>query len=142
MGWNTKEPKRPLARSELMSRVRGKNSVAEVSLRSALHAKGLRFRLHRRIEGIAVDIVILGSKVAFVDGCFWHGCPTHATFPKTNQAYWLPKLAENQERDRRQTARLEMAGWMVIRIWEHECQPPNPAAVNRIAKVGSVQHSV
>ncbi len=59
----------------------------------------------------------------------------HATFPKTNQAYWLPKLAENQERDRRQTGRLKVAGWKVFRVWEHECLPPSANAVSRIAKV-------
>lgn len=126
---------RPLTRSERMSRVRGKHSSAERALRSALHARGLRFRLHRRIEGIAVDIVFPGSGVAvFVDGCFWHSCPKHATFPKTNQSYWQPKLAENRERDRRQTARLRAAGWIVIRVWEHQCLPPADRTVKRIVR--------
>jgi G:T-mismatch repair DNA endonuclease (very short patch repair protein) len=70
-----------------------------------------------RIERIAVDIVFLGPKVAvLVDGCFWHGCPTHATHPKSNTAYWLPKLEENKQRDRRQTGLLEQAGWTVVRV--------------------------
>lgn len=126
----------PLTRSEIMSRVRAKDSAAERSIRSALHAVGLRFRIHRRIEGIAVDIVFPGQRVAvFVDGCFWHGCPRHATLPKTNQDYWLPKLAENAARDRRQTALLGAAGWRVFRVWEHECLPPSASAVNRIAGV-------
>jgi len=124
---------RPLTRSESMSRVRGKNSSAERALRSGLHARGLRFRLHRRVEDIVVDIVFPRPRVAvFVDGCFWHGCPKHATFPKTNQEYWLPKLAENRERDRRQTARLRGAGWRVVRVWEHECLPPADRIVQRI----------
>lgn len=127
---------RPLTRSELMCRVRGKHSSAELALRSALHAEGLRFRLHRRVEGIAVDIVFPGSLVVvFVDGCFWHGCPKHATFPKTNQKYWLPKLAENRERDRRQTAKIRAAGWRVFRVWEHDCQPVADIAVKRIVQV-------
>jgi DNA mismatch endonuclease (patch repair protein) len=89
--------------------------------------------LHRRIEGIAVDIVFPGPRVAvFVDGCFWHSCPKHATFPKTNQGYWLPKLAENRERDRRQTTRLRAAGWTVLRVWEHQCLPPTARVVERI----------
>jgi DNA mismatch endonuclease, patch repair protein len=125
----------PLTRSEIMKRVKQKNSGAEVALRSALHGEGLRFRLHRRIEGIAVDIVLPGAKVAvLVDGCFWHGCPAHATYPKTNTSYWLPKLEENKERDRRQTARLEQAGWTVIRVWEHDCRPVNRRVVARIAR--------
>lgn len=118
-----------------MSRVKNKDSVAECTLRSVLHAKGLRFRLHRRIEGISVDIVFPSPKVAvFVDGCFWHGCPKHATFPKSNKGYWLPKLAENKERDKRQTRRLREVGWKVIRVWEHDCLPPAPRVVSRIAE--------
>lgn len=124
----------PLNRSEIMSRVKGKDSLAERTLRSALHAEGLRFRLHQRIEGVTVDIVFPGPKVGiFVDGCFWHGCPEHATFPKSNEEYWLPKLADNKERDSRQSDRLRSAGWNVIRIWEHECSPPSPEVVDRIA---------
>lgn len=124
---------RPLTRSEHMARVHGKGSSAERSLRSALHGRGLRFRLHRRIEGISVDIVFPPPRVAvFVDGCFWHGCPEHATFPKTNREYWLPKLAENRERDWRQTARLRAAGWKVFRVWEHECLPLHSGVVERI----------
>jgi len=126
--------KRPLSRSEIMARVKNKNSSAERQLRSALHAEGLRFRLHRRIKGISVDIVFPGPKlVVFVDGCFWHSCPKHATTPKTNQEYWLPKLAENRNRDRAQTAKLRKAGWRVIRVWEHECKPPSVNTVSRIA---------
>ncbi len=128
------DAREPLTRSEIMKRVKQKNSGAEVALRSALHAEGLRFRLQRRIEGVAVDIVFSGPQVAvLVDGCFWHGCPTHATYPKTNTSYWLPKLEENKERDRRQTARLEQAGWTVIRVWEHDCRPVNRRVVARIA---------
>lgn len=132
---NGVSPARPLTRSEHMRRVRGKDSAAERSLRSALHAERLRFCLHRRIEGIAADIVFHGPMVAvFVDGCFWHGCPEHATLPKTNQDYWLPKLAENRARDARQTARLHAAGWTVFRVWEHECLPPVARVVERIVE--------
>ncbi len=126
--------KRPLTRSEIMSRVKSKDSGAERSLRSALHAEGLRFRIHRRVEGVAVDIVFVQACVAvFVDGCFWHGCPKHATFPKSNQDYWLPKLEENRDRDRRQSSKLRRAGWRVIRVWEHDCLPPARRTVKRIA---------
>lgn len=133
MGRRTKETRQPLTRSELMSRVRGKDSAAELALRSALHRRGLRFRLHRRIEGIVVDIVFPASKVAvFIDGCFWHGCPTHATLPKSNREYWLPKLAENKVRDKRQSVRLRKAGWSVARVWEHDCFPPVARVVDHV----------
>jgi DNA mismatch endonuclease, patch repair protein len=124
---------RPLTRSEIMSRVKNKDSSAEKALRSALHAEGLRFRLHRKIERATCDIVFPGPMVAvFVDGCFWHGCPKHATYPKTNEEYWLPKLAENKTRDKRQSNRLRRAGWTVIRVWEHDCLPPAKRVVTRI----------
>lgn len=124
----------PMTRSEIMRRVGCKNSAAERALRSALHAAGSRFRLHRRVEGVVADIVFPGARVlVFVDGCFWHGCPRHATFPKTNKDYWLPKLAENKDRDRRQSARLRKLGWKVFRVWEHDCLPPRTAIVAKIA---------
>lgn len=130
----------PLTRSEIMKRVKNKDSDAELALRSALHAEGLRFRVHRRVEGVTVDIVFPGPKVAvFVDGCFWHGCPEHATFPKSNQDYWLPKLAENKKRDERQSNRLRESGWDVIRVWEHE---DPKLATEKIARIVRSRYQV
>lgn len=84
---------------------------------------------------MTVDIVFPRQKIGvFVDGCFWHGCPDHATFPRSNTDYWLPKLTENKERDNRQTDRLRAAGWVVFRVWEHDCRPPSRDAVASIAK--------
>ncbi len=135
---NTRKTEMPLTRSEIMKRVKQKDTAAELALRSALHGLGVRFRLHRRIEGVVVDVVFPPAKVAvFFDGCFWHGCPLHATFPKSNQSYWLPKLAENKERDKRQTEKLRTAGWTVIRLWEHECLLITQKMARRIAQVVS-----
>jgi DNA mismatch endonuclease, patch repair protein len=64
--------------------------------------------------------------VVMVDGCFWHGCPTHGTAPKNNSDWWREKLARNVERDRQTDAVLAQRGWNVVRIWEHE--QPVPAA--------------
>ncbi len=126
---------RSLTRSEIMGRVKGKNSGAEMILRSALHARGLRFRLHRRIEGVSVDILFPGPKVAvFVDGCFWHCCPVHGTTPKTNSDYWIPKLKENRRRDERQSGILTRAGWKVIRVWEHDCKQLSEEKVEEIVE--------
>lgn len=123
-----------MTRSEIMKRVKGKDSASECALRSALHATGLRFRLHRRVEGVIADIAFPKPRVlVFVDGCFWHGCPRHATHPKTNKEYWLPKLAENKKRDKRQSARLRRRGWKVFRVWEHDCLPPRKDTITRIA---------
>lgn len=111
-----------LTRSEMMQRVKSKDTSPEKSLRSALHRAGLRFRLHRKAEKASIDICFPKAKVAvFVDGCFWHCCPEHFRMPKTNLGYWGPKLARNVERDGEQTKRLVEAGWTVIRVWEHEC---------------------
>lgn len=67
------------------------------------------------------DIAFPTRRVAvFVDGCFWHGCPEHATAPKKNADWWSVKLAANVARDRDTDARLRASGWTVVRIWEHE----------------------
>lgn len=107
-----------------MARVRQKGTNAELSLRKALHAKGLRYRLQvplltkpRRVA----DIVLTSARVAiFVDGCFWHGCPEHASWPKSNANFWREKIETNRTRDADTALRLESLGWRVIRIWAHE----------------------
>ena len=102
-----------------------RDTKPEVALRSALHAAGLRFRKDYRLDLDGVrfrpDVVFTRAKVAvFVDGCFWHSCPTHGTRPTRNADYWLPKLERNVERDREQNAALAAHGWRSLRIWEHE----------------------
>lgn len=107
-----------------MSKTRQRDNAREVSLRSALHRRGLRFRLHRRIiDGSkrTVDVVFPRARLAvFLDGCFWHGCPLHASWPKTNADWWRAKIETNRQRDRDTDERLTATGWTVIRIWEHE----------------------
>ncbi|MDQ3756917.1 MAG: very short patch repair endonuclease [Actinomycetota bacterium] len=107
-----------------MSRQRSRDTDPERALRSRLHRMGLRFRLHRRpVPGVRrqADVVFPGARVAvFVDGCFWHRCPQHATFPKNNGAWWDTKLAANAARDADTDLRLAEAGWLVVRVWEHE----------------------
>ena len=66
------------------------------------------------------DSVFTARKVAvFVDGCFWHACPEHGSKPRANEWYWGPKLIKNVERDRVNDAALILAGWTVVRLWEH-----------------------
>ena len=66
------------------------------------------------------DLVFPRPRVAvYVDGCFWHSCPQHATVPKTNTDWWLAKLEANRLRDRNTDAEMAEAGWRVIRVWEH-----------------------
>jgi DNA mismatch endonuclease (patch repair protein) len=97
----------------------------EQRLRSALHARGLRFRKDRLLrlggEKARPDVVFTRARLAvFVDGCFWHGCPQHYVPSKSSRRYWSSKIERNRERDQRQTAALESFGWTVVRIWEHE----------------------
>jgi DNA mismatch endonuclease (patch repair protein) len=107
-----------------MSRQKSRNTQVELALRKALHAAGMRYRVHRRpVKGVRreADIVFTAVKVAvFVDGCFWHGCPEHATWPKTNAEFWRAKIEGNRRRDLDTDARLAEAGWLAVRVWEHE----------------------
>ena len=112
------------ATSARMSAQRRRDTKPEIALRRELHRRGLRYFVDRApIKGVRrrADLVFPRRKVAvFVDGCFWHSCPQHATFPKNNAQWWTDKLAANVVRDRDTDARLAEQGWTVIRIWEHE----------------------
>ncbi|WP_406008713.1 very short patch repair endonuclease [Streptomyces sp. NBC_00637] len=107
-----------------MSRQKSRNTDVEMALRRALHAAGLRYRVHRRpLSKVRreADILFGPVKVAvFVDGCFWHGCPEHATWPKSNAEFWRTKIEGNRLRDRNTDDLLAAAGWLAVRVWEHE----------------------
>ncbi|GJF20588.1 very short patch repair endonuclease [Streptomyces sp. HO565] len=107
-----------------MSKQKSRDTEVELALRRALHAAGLRYRVHRRpLRGVRreADVLFGPAKVAvFVDGCFWHGCPTHATWPKSNADFWRTKIEGNRRRDRDTDERLASAGWLAVRVWEHE----------------------
>jgi DNA mismatch endonuclease (patch repair protein) len=97
----------------------------ERQLRSALHNRGLRFRKDKRIRAgdrwVRPDIIFGPTRVAvFVDGCFWHRCPAHATDPQANAAFWQDKFDRNVRRDEADNLALRQAGWVVVRVWEHE----------------------
>ena len=97
----------------------------ELALRHALHRLGYRYRKDHRLDldggrRVRPDIAFTARKVAvFVDGCFWHACPEHGSKPRANEWYWSPKLTKNVERDRINDAALILAGWTVVRLWEH-----------------------
>jgi DNA mismatch endonuclease (patch repair protein) len=102
----------------------------ELALRRELHRRGLRYFVHRRpVPGLRrqADVLFPGARVAiFVDSCWWHGCPEHVTWPRANTDWWRAKIGKNRERDADTNARLVEAGWLPIRIWEHE--EPSKAA--------------
>ena len=112
------------AKSQQMRNIRNRDTTPEMAVRRELHSRGLRYRVHMPMSGIAKtrpDIVFTRVKVAvFIDGCFWHCCPDHGTLPKTNPDWWRRKLTKNVTRDRSTEQALRKAGWKVIRIWEHE----------------------
>ena len=112
------------ARSRNMAAIHRTDTRPELLLRSALHARGLRFRKDYAVRAggriVRPDVAFTRYRVAvFLDGCFWHGCPEHGRPPKSNNSYWLPKLAKNARRDAEQTQILQDLGWIVIRVWEH-----------------------
>jgi DNA mismatch endonuclease, patch repair protein len=126
----------PERRSEIMRRIRGKNTGPELAVRRFLHRAGLRFRLHRAGLPGTPDIVFSASRVCvFVHGCFWHGCPKCGSgrrAVKSNAEYWAAKLAGNKARDRRNEAALKAAGWRVFAVWE--CETRDERMLSRLAK--------
>lgn len=110
-------------RSQIMSRVSGKNTKPELVVRSLLHNMGYRFRLHRKDLPGKPDITLSRyKKVIFVHGCFWHGhtdCP-RSKRPTTNKIFWREKLDKNKERDKKSVRNLKELGWKVLVIWTCE----------------------
>lgn len=108
-------------RSEIMGRVRGGgNTATELRLIAIFRANKISGWRRRHLLTGKPDFVFPREKlVVFVDGCFWHGCPTHATWPKNNAEFWRAKILGNQRRDRAVNRLLKKAGWRVLRIWEH-----------------------
>ena len=113
----------PEQRSWNMSRIRSKDTAAEVKVRKYLFSRGFRYRKNvAKLPG-KPDIVLPKYKtVIFVHGCFWHrheGCKRMTT-PKTRQEYWLPKFERNVMNDKKHADELTVKGWKVIVIWECE----------------------
>jgi len=134
--------RQPFASSEAirqrMSAQRREGTAPEIALRRALHANGLRYRVHRApLPALRrkADIVFGPARLAvFVDGCFWHGCPDHGRRRhNVNGWYWPAKIARNQDRDHDTDEALAAAGWWVVRVWEHELTGPD--VDNAVARV-------
>ena len=113
----------PEARARMQSN-KSRDTKPELALRSAVHARGLRYRVSAKpLAGVrrTADLVFPRAKVAvFLDGCFWHGCPEHHTVASANAKFWADKVEGNRKRDRDTDDRLAGAGWISVRIWEHE----------------------
>jgi putative hydrolase of the HAD superfamily len=134
------QPSSP-GRSANMRANRRTDTKPEMALRRALYQMGYRYRKDYRLDldggkRVRPDIAFTARKVAvFVDGCFWHACPEHGSKPRVNEFYWAPKLLRNVERDRAADAALTIAGWRVVRLWEHVALEDAVAAV--VAALGA-----
>lgn len=121
-----------------MQRQGRRDTKPELALRSELHRLGLRYYVDRSVlPGLRrrADVVFTNAHVAvFIDGCFWHGCPQHATAPKANAAWWAEKLQANVTRDRDTDRRLQAAGWVVVRIWEHEAAASAAELIRKLVR--------
>ena len=119
--------RQPLTRSEMMARIRSKDTKPETLVRSALHRMGTRFRNHADDLPGKPDLVNRRGRWAiFVHGCYWHsheGCPL-ASKPRSNQPYWTAKLSSNAARDRARYRSLQDLGYRVFVIWECETRDP------------------
>ncbi|WP_454709141.1 very short patch repair endonuclease [Delftia acidovorans] len=120
----------PAKRSQMMSGIKGKNSLPEMLVRRALFAMGHRFRLHRRDLPGTPDIALPSRRIAiFVHGCFWHAhqrCK-YAKTPLTRTEFWTAKLQGNIDRDRRVAGKLSEMGWRVLHVWECSTRDPTAA---------------
>jgi DNA mismatch endonuclease (patch repair protein) len=118
-----------------MQATRRRDTAPELALRRELYHRGLRYRVDLALPELPrrrMDIVFTRARlVVLVDGCFWHGCPEHGTTARANAAFWAAKITANKARDVDTDRRLEMAGWTVLRVWEHE---PAEAAADRIVE--------
>lgn len=125
-------------RSDVMSRIRSRNTKPELAVRSMLHRIGFRFRLHRRNLPGCPDIVLPKYRaVIFVHGCFWHlhkGCK-NCTIPKTQRKRWKTKLEGNVKRDKLNLMKLKELGWRTITLWECEVEKDNNGVKQKILKI-------
>ncbi|MFC3418565.1 very short patch repair endonuclease [Salinicoccus hispanicus] len=125
----------PEQRKRTMSRIRAQSKL-ENRITKALWAEGYRFRKNvRKLRGTP-DIAIQKYKVViFIDSCFWHVCPEHGNWPKSNQEFWNQKLARNMERDRSVDAHhYHDREWHIMRLWEHEFKNDFERSIKKIAE--------
>jgi DNA mismatch endonuclease (patch repair protein) len=126
----------PAKRSEVMSRIRARNTGPERALKAALRRVGMSYRTYPRLPG-RPDVVLPSVRVAvFVHGDFWHGCPRHFKAPVTRRAFWAAKLKQNRSRDARVIRELRGAGWRVLVVWECRIEEDLAGVVRRIERWG------
>lgn len=107
-------------RSEVMSKIRGKNTKPEIIIRKALHALGYRYSLHKNDLPGKPDLYFRKyNAVIEINGCFWHGHECHLfRIPKSNTEFWQKKINKNRDRDERNFKKLRNSGYRILNIWE------------------------
>lgn len=122
-------------RSDIMSRVRSKETGIEIGLRKILWKAGYRYRKNASGYFGKPDILLKKYKVViFVDSCFWHGCKKHGSMPQTRKKFWKEKIERNKERDKEVNRHYKKEGWKALRIWEHEIKKDSEKSVGKIVK--------
>ena len=123
-------------RSDIMSRIRSKNTKLECQFRRRLWELGIRYRINPKGYFGKPDLVIRKKKtVIFIDSCFWHGCKKHCRVPVSNNDYWVSKIECNKGRDLVVTKYYKERNWNVVRIWEHDIKQDTKKIVHRIIEV-------
>lgn len=124
-------------RSEMMSGIRGSNTRPELIVRSILHKKGLRFRLHdKRLPGKPDLVFPKYHAVVMIHGCFWHGHNCHLfKLPSSNTPFWQEKISGNKTRDERDTKALNGLGWRVLIVWECATKGKKKIPVEELAEI-------
>jgi DNA mismatch endonuclease (patch repair protein) len=123
-------------RSRIMAATKGRGNLStEFALVRVFRRFGISgWRRHLPIPG-RPDFAFRKQRLAiFVDGCFWHGCPKHCRMPQANTAYWHRKIARNVLRDKETRRLLKLAGWTIIRFWEHDMKNNPDACAQKIQK--------
>jgi DNA mismatch endonuclease (patch repair protein) len=120
-------------RSEVMSLIRSRGNMdTEIALAKFFRRNKITgWQRNQKIFGKPDFVFPKFKLVVFVDGCFWHGCPKHATKPATNRAFWRNKFARNKARDRVMNRTLRQLGWTVLRVWQHELSRKNETRLLR-----------
>lgn len=120
-------------RSEIMSKVKSKDSKIEVDFRKAIWKEGFRYRKNPTNYFGKPDIVLPKYKTAiFIDSCFWHGCKKHCRLPTARKKYWAAKIQRNKERDKEVNRHYKKIHWKTIRVWEHEIAKNHKMILNKV----------
>ncbi|HEU5339649.1 very short patch repair endonuclease [Edaphobacter sp.] len=122
-------------RSWMMSRIRSKSNLDRI-MHSYLKGWHIKHNMYPKLPG-SPDALVQPNILVFLDGCFWHSCPTCGRRPKSQHEYWEPKLNANSKRDRKNTRLLRQQGWKVVRIWECAFRSDPQSLLVKLSRLGN-----